>query len=102
MIIGVISLTGILVNDGIVMISTMNEIRERARLFRWRPQAPQRGGCGRPSRPPLAMSAPLWYPLASAIIWGLIAATVFAMLSTPALYLLVTNERGVAGDPVDS
>ncbi len=102
MIIGVISLTGIVVNDSIVMISTMNELRDdKAGIVE-----AAAGGAARRLRPilsttattlagliPLALSDPLWYPLASAIIWGLIAASVVAMLTTPALYLLLSRER---------
>ena len=102
MIIGVISLVGIVVNDAIVMISTMNELRDAGASVQ---EAAAKGAAKR-LRPilsttfttlagmiPLALSAPLWFPLASAIIWGLIAASVFAMLTTPALYLLLTRER---------
>jgi len=39
---------------------------------------------------PLALSEPTWLSLCSAIIFGLIAATVMAMLVTPCIYLLLT------------
>ena len=39
---------------------------------------------------PLALSDPTWKPLCSAIIFGLLAATVIALLVVPALYLLLT------------
>lgn len=102
MLIGVISLTGIVVNDSIVMISTMNEVRDEGASVAEAAAV----GAARRLRPilsttattlagmvPLALSAPLWYPLASAIIWGLLAASVFAMITTPALYLLLSAEQ---------
>lgn len=98
-IIGIISLIGIVVNNAIVMISAMNELRRDGRSIR---QAAAEGAAGR-MRPilsttvttlvgmvPLALSNPQWFPLAGAIIGGLLAGTVFAMVATPAMYLLVT------------
>ena len=102
--IGIISLVGIVVNNAIVMISAMNELRAQGATV---PRAAAGGAAGR-LRPilsttittlvgmvPLAMSNPQWFPLAGAIIGGLLAGTVFAMVATPAMYLLVTprNER---------
>jgi len=98
-IIGIISLIGIVVNNAIVMISAMNDLRKEGRSV---VQAAAEGAAGR-LRPilsttittlvgmvPLAMSNPQWFPLAGAIIGGLLAGTVFAMVATPAMYLLVT------------
>lgn len=39
---------------------------------------------------PLALSDPTWMPLCSAIIFGLIAATLIALFVIPCLYLLFT------------
>ncbi len=99
MAIGVISLTGIVVNDSIVMVSTMNELRAAGASVA---RAASEGAAKR-LRPilsttattlagmiPLALSGPMWFPLASAVIWGLIAASALAMLTTPALYFLLT------------
>ncbi len=101
-IIGIISLIGIVVNNAIVMISSMNELRRGGESV---PRAAALGAAGR-LRPilsttlttlvgmvPLAMSNPQWFPLAGAIIGGLIAGTVFAMVATPAVYMLVTREQ---------
>ena len=98
-IIGIISLIGIVVNNAIVMISAMNELRREGRGVA---EAAAMGAASR-LRPivsttlttlvgmvPLAMSNPQWFPLAGAIIGGLLAGTVFAMVATPAMYLLVT------------
>src|SRR5690606_32809018 len=84
--IGIISLIGIAVNDTIVMVETMNEHVRRGETVR---EAAARGGAER-LRPivstslttilglvPLALSDPMWEPLCSAIIFGLIASTVF-------------------------
>lgn len=97
--IGIISLIGIVVNNAIVMISAMNELRRDGRSIR---DAAAEGAAGR-MRPilsttittlvgmvPLALSNPQWFPLAGAIIGGLLAGTIFAMVATPAMYLLVT------------
>lgn len=99
-IIGIISLIGIVVNNAIVMISAMNELRAKGLSVK---QAAAQGAAGR-LRPivsttittlvgmvPLAMSNPQWFPLAGAIIGGLLAGTVFAMIATPAMYVLVTR-----------
>ncbi len=39
---------------------------------------------------PLALSDPTWFPLASAIGFGLVASTLIALLVIPCLYLLLT------------
>jgi len=100
--IGIISLVGIVVNNAIVMISAMNELRADGKSVM---RAAALGAAGR-LRPilsttittlvgmvPLAMSNPQWFPLAGAIIGGLLAGTVFAMVATPAMYLLVTPKE---------
>ncbi|GAB4542368.1 MAG: efflux RND transporter permease subunit [Pleurocapsa sp.] len=97
--IGIIALVGVVVNDAIVMVDTMNGYQQEGMPKR---QAAARGVSDR-LRPiittsvttiigliPLALSDPTWKPLCSAIIFGLLAATVIALLVVPALYLLLT------------
>ncbi|MEO0969374.1 MAG: efflux RND transporter permease subunit [Cyanobacteria bacterium J06639_18] len=98
-VIGMIALTGIVVNDAIVMIETMNSHREKGMLVR---DAAARGAADR-LRPilttsittivgviPLGLGDPIWFPLASAIGFGLVASTLIALLVIPCLYLLLT------------
>ncbi|MDJ0725697.1 MAG: efflux RND transporter permease subunit [Prochloraceae cyanobacterium] len=98
-VIGIISLTGIVVNDAIVMIQTMNGYRNQGMKVR---HAAARGASDR-LRPilttsittivgviPLGLSDPGWFPLASAIAFGLIASTLMTLLVLPCLYLLLT------------
>ena len=104
-VIGIIALTGIVVNDAIVMIETMNSHRKKGMLVR---DAAARGAADR-LRPilttsittivgviPLALSDPIWFPLASAIGFGLVASTLIALLVIPCLYLLLTPERKIS------
>ncbi len=109
--IGIISLAGIVVNNAIVMVETMNEYR--------------RNGCGAVDaaahgaadrlRPiistslttvvgllPLAIADPTWKPLCLAIVFGLSASTVMALVIIPALYILVSGsgESGYEGPGV--
>lgn len=99
--IGVVSLAGIAVNNGIVLVETMNQHRGNGESVI---DAAAYGAADR-LRPivstslttilglmPLAFSDPGWYPLCMAIVFGLLAATVFAMVVVPALYLLLTPE----------
>ncbi len=101
-VIGIIALTGIVVNDAIVMIETMNSHREKGLVVR---EAAARGASDR-LRPilttsittivgviPLALSDPTWFPLASAIGFGLVASTLIALLVIPCLYLLLTPNK---------
>ncbi|NJN32542.1 MAG: efflux RND transporter permease subunit [Synechococcales cyanobacterium RM1_1_8] len=94
--IGIIALVGIVVNDAIVMVDTMNGyLRDGMPLRR----AAAYGAADR-LRPilttsvttiigliPLAFSAPTWMPLCSAIIFGLVAATGIALIVVPCLYV---------------
>ncbi|MGK7892071.1 MAG: efflux RND transporter permease subunit, partial [Xenococcus sp. (in: cyanobacteria)] len=104
-VIGIIALTGIVVNDAIVMIETMNSHRAKGMKVR---DAAARGAADR-LRPilttsittivgviPLALSDPTWFPLASAIGFGLVASTLIALLVIPCLYLLLTSNRLVS------
>ena len=98
-VVGIIALTGIVVNDSIVMVETMNTHRGRGLDVR---QAAARGASDR-LRPvlttsittiagvvPLALSDPVWFPLCMAITFGLIASTAIALLVVPCLYLQLT------------
>ena len=97
--IGIIALVGIVVNDAIVMVDTMNSYQAEGMTVQ---QAAANGAADR-LRPilttsittvigliPLAFSDPTWMPLCSAIIFGLIAATGTALIVIPCLYLQLT------------
>ncbi|NEO45125.1 MAG: efflux RND transporter permease subunit, partial [Moorea sp. SIO4A3] len=97
--IGIISLVGIVVNDSIVIVETMNKHRSSGMKVR---QAAAHGASDR-LRPvlttsittmvgliPLALSDPGWFPLCMAIIFGLCASTLSALLVIPCLYLQLT------------
>ena len=96
--IGIIALVGIVVNNAIVMIDTMNG---HFRTGRDRRQAAALGAAER-LRPilattittvvgltPLALSDPFWMPLCLAIISGLLVSTVISLVIVPCLYLLL-------------
>ena len=100
MFIGAISLVGIVVNNAIVMISAMNDLREEGMGV---VDAAATGASSR-LRPilsttlttlvglvPLALSNPIWMPLCLTIIAGLIAGTVVSMIIVPSLYLLFSR-----------
>ena len=104
-VIGVISLTGIVVNDAIVMVDTMNEKRRQGLDVR---HAAAHGASDR-LRPilttstttiigllPLAFSEAQWFPLCMAIIFGLMFATLIALLVVPGLYLQLTPQTPTA------
>ena len=93
---------GIVVNDAIVMVDTMNSYQDEGMPKR---QAAAKGVSDR-LRPvlttsittiigliPLALSDPTWMPLCSAIIFGLVAATLIALIVVPCLYLLLTPKN---------
>nr|MBX2863641.1 efflux RND transporter permease subunit [Leptolyngbyaceae cyanobacterium MAG.088] len=100
--IGVIALVGIVVNDAIVMVETMNERRKEGMDVRHAAAA----GASDRLRPilttslttiigllPLAFSDAQWFPLCMAIIFGLLSATLIALLVVPGLYLQLTPNR---------
>lgn len=100
--IGIVSLSGIAVNNGIVLIDTMNQHRKNGESLI---DAATLGAAER-LRPiistslttilsllPLAYSDPQWYPLCMAIIYGLMASTVIAIIIIPALYVLLTKDQ---------
>jgi len=99
--VGVIALIGIVVNDAIVMVETMNERLGEGLSVK---DAAARGAADR-LRPivsttlttvggmiPLAISSPMWMPIAMAITFGLLGATLVAFMVIPALFALVTPE----------
>lgn len=45
---------------------------------------------------PLALSDPIWFPLASAVGFGLVASTLIALLVIPCLYLLLTPRKTIS------
>ena len=100
--VGMISLVGIVVNDAIVMIDTMNQHINNGLGVK---VSAARGASDR-LRPiisttltttvgliPLALSSPMWMPLCAAIIFGLLAATVVSLVIVPCLFILMTPER---------
>ena len=104
--IGIISLTGIGVNNAIVMVDTMNERRKEGLDVR---HAAALGASDR-LRPivttslttiiglmPLALSDAQWFPLCMAIIFGLMSATLIALLVVPGLYLQLTPNHPSIG-----
>lgn len=98
---GIVSLIGIVVNDAIVMIDTMNTNLKNGCTL----QESAASGAADRLRPilsttittsiglvPLALSSPMWMPLCTAIIFGLVSATFFSLVLIPCLYLLLTPE----------
>ncbi len=105
--VGVIALIGIVVNDTIIMIETMNEHRANGLGVR---EAASRGAADR-LRPivttsvttivgllPLAISQEMWLPLSTTVIGGLLVVTFLALLIVPCLYLLFTPELVLSGE----
>jgi len=100
-VIGVVSLIGIVANNGIVMVDTMNRLlRNGAEIA----EAAAEGAATR-LRPilttsittvvglvPLAIGSPMYAPLCYAIIFGLVASTALSLIIVPCLYLLLTRE----------
>ncbi|NEQ99070.1 MAG: efflux RND transporter permease subunit, partial [Cyanothece sp. SIO2G6] len=99
--IGIISLVGIVVNDAIVMVETMNERKKEGMDVRHAAAA----GASDRLRPiltttittvvgliPLSLSDAKWYPLCMAIIFGLGVATIIALFVVPGLYLQLTRD----------
>ncbi|MDY3197930.1 MAG: efflux RND transporter permease subunit [Pseudomonadaceae bacterium] len=104
--IGLVSLIGIAINNGIIMVDTMNSfIREGMGIAE-----AAAAGSARRLRPllttavttiiglvPLAVSSAFYRPLTLVIIFGLISVSVLALFVVPALYLLLTPRD--AGQP---
>ncbi len=100
-IIGMVTLVGIVVNNAIVMVETINAHRANGMPVE---EAAARGAADR-LRPilsttittvagllPLALSSPMWFPLAVAIVYGLMFSTVVALVIVPALYVLMDGK----------
>lgn len=105
--IGVIALIGIVVNNAIVMIDTMNKHRQSGKNI---VQAASQGASDR-LRPiittsitticgmiPLALSQNLWLPLGTTVISGLMFATILSLLIIPCLYILLTSDKNSQDD----
>lgn len=105
---GIVALSGIVVNDSIVLIDFINKYRERG-YNKW--YAILKGGSIR-LRPiiltslttifgliPMAIGlggkSPIWMPMAYTIIFGLALATTMTLFVMPALYAITTDLRGV-------
>lgn len=97
--IGLVSLIGIAINNGIIMVDTMNSFLKEGMNVAEAASA----GAARRLRPllttavttivgliPLAISSESYRPLTLVIIFGLISATLLALLVVPALYYLLT------------
>ena len=109
-VIGVISLIGIVANNGIVMVDTMNRLlRNGAEIA----NAAAEGAATR-LRPilttsittvagllPLAIGSPMYAPLCYAIIFGLVASTLLSLIIVPCLYLLLTRESQRSASVLD-
>lgn len=109
-VIGLISLIGIVANNGIVMVDTMNRLlRKGAEIA----DAAAEGAATR-LRPilttsittivglvPLAIGSPMYAPLCYAIIFGLVASTALSLIILPCLYLLLTRESQRSASVLD-
>ncbi|KAA0009759.1 efflux RND transporter permease subunit [Billgrantia pellis] len=97
--IGLVSLIGIAINNGIIMVDTMNGFLKEGMSVTEAAAA----GAARRLRPllttaittivglvPLALSSATYRPLTLVIIFGLISATLLALFVVPALYYLLT------------
>jgi len=106
----IIALIGIVANDAIVMVDTMNIHLRDGILVR---QAAARGAADR-LRPiistsittivgliPLALTNVMWRPLCLAVIFGLIASTVLALVIVPSLYMLLTRKSFATVNSLD-
>ena len=109
-VIGVIALIGIVANNGIVMVDTMNTMMSQgANVI----DAAAEGAAAR-LRPivttsittvvglvPLALGSPMYAPLCYAIIFGLVASTLLSLVIVPCLYALLTNPDRAAASSLD-
>ena len=102
----IIALTGIVVNNAIVLIDFTNRYREEER-GRWKSII----DAGRIRLRPIFLTSittvlgllpmglglggksPLWAPMASTIIWGLMVSTILTLFIIPALYAIVDDIR---------
>jgi multidrug efflux pump subunit AcrB len=97
--IGLVSLIGIAINNGIIMVDTMNSYVKEGMPINQAAAA----GSARRLRPllttalttivglvPLAISSAFYRPLTLVIIFGLISVSILALFVVPALYLMLT------------
>jgi len=102
--IGLLALTGIVVNDAIVLVDRVNQLRAAGRSL---PEALREGAASRLQPillttfttiagllPLTLFGGSMWGPMGWVIIGGLFAATLVTLLLVPALYFLL--ERGQA------
>jgi multidrug efflux pump subunit AcrB len=100
--VGVISLIGIVVNNAIIMIDTMNNYLKNGEDV----LTATAYGASERIRPiistslttivgltPLAMANPMWRPLCLTIIFGLMASTFISFFVVPSLYFLLTKDK---------
>jgi multidrug efflux pump subunit AcrB len=109
-VVGVIALIGIVVNNGIVMVDTMNSrLLEGFSIA----DAAARGAADR-LRPilttsvttivglvPLAIGSPMYRPLCFAIMFGLVSSTILSLFIIPALYTLLTRKSRAQAEALD-
>ena len=102
---GIVALAGIAVNDAIVLITFINNARERgasryasvveAGMLRLRPiiltSVTTIGGL-LPMAMGLGGHSESWAPLANTIIWGMISATTLTLLIIPSVYTIIVDD----------
>ncbi|MCP3887662.1 MAG: efflux RND transporter permease subunit [Desulfobulbaceae bacterium] len=98
-IIGLVTLVGIVVNNAIVMVETINmhrdsgvPAREAAALSASERLRPILGTTITTvvGLVPLALSSPMWYPLAMAIVYGLLFSTVVSLVLVPSFFYVLS------------
>ena len=103
---GLVALTGVVVNDAIVLISHINDLRREGMLY---DEAIIQGGKNRlrpiilttvttisgmiPLTLDFAGGAEYWRPLAISIIFGLAMATILTLVVVPVLYSLIVRNN---------
>ncbi len=108
--IGLVSLIGIAINNGIIMVDTMNGFLREGMSVAEAAAA----GAARRLRPllttavttivgliPLAISSASYRPLTLVIIFGLVSATLLALFVVPALYYLLTPAEASEPEVLD-
>lgn len=108
--IGLVSLVGIAINNGIIMVDTMNRyLRDGMETAE-----AAAAGAARRLRPllttaittivglaPLSISSDFYRPLTLVIIFGLLSVTVLALIVVPALFVLLTPEDAAKAESLD-
>lgn len=100
---GVVSLTGIVVNDAIVLIDFINVMREKekdmiravieAGRIRFRPVMLTTVSTVGGLLPLAVQGGSLWGPMGNVIIFGLSLATILTLMIIPVLYVVLEKER---------